>query len=42
MSGSESSTENGYDSDTQNFILDIEDPDEVRDVGAAAAMASND
>ena len=42
MSGSESSTENGYDSDTQNFILDIEDPDEVGDVCAAAAMASQD
>eukprot|EP00795_Rhopilema_esculentum_P015952 gene15952-7282_t len=42
MSGSESSTENGYDSDTQNFILDIEDADEVGDVGAAAAMASQD
>ena len=42
MSESESSTENGYGSDTLNFVLDIEDPDAVGDVGAAAVMAAQD
>ncbi len=38
MSESESSSENGYRSDISHFSLDIEDPEEARDVGAAAAI----
>ena len=42
MSKSKRATENGYGSYTSNFVLDIEDPDEVGEVGAAAVMAGRD